>query len=84
MEKEREIAAAIVDEFESFLAEKGIDIPNPDKVNSECPAILYGEDYYSLEDKVTDIIKNQVTGKAKRNFKTLMDKQQVYGCENDE
>jgi len=59
MEKEREIANKIVDEFEEFLAYKHIDIPNPDKADAENPAILYGADYYGLEDRVTDIINGE-------------------------
>jgi len=44
-----EFIGQIIDIFEDFLEEKGIDIENPDKVQSENPAIIYGMDYGYLQ-----------------------------------
>ena len=62
VEKERELACNIVDVFEDFLSDKGIEIPNKERDEYEADedtekAILFGSDYYSLEDEVTDLLK---------------------------
>ena len=41
----REFLGNIMDAIEDFLEEKGIDIPNSEKEESDNPAILYGSDY---------------------------------------
>ena len=46
----KEIAINILDEFENFLEEKGVNIVNPEKAESDNPAILYGTDYGELEE----------------------------------
>lgn len=53
----KEYAAAIVDIFEDFLDEKGIEIPNNEKEGDEHEAIIYGEDWEYLMQNVTGIIK---------------------------
>lgn len=35
---------------------KGVDIPNEEKEKSDCPAILYGTDYYGLQDSILNIL----------------------------
>ena len=40
-----EFLGNIMDAIEDFLGEKGIDIPNSEKEESDNPAILYGSDY---------------------------------------
>lgn len=60
MDKYRDIAISILSIFEEFLYEKGIDIPNEDKEGNEEEAILYGSDYYSLEDKIVDILNKSI------------------------
>ena len=45
----KEIAINILDEFENFLEEKGVNIVNSEKAESDNPAILYGTDYGELE-----------------------------------
>ena len=60
MEKEREIAIEILDEFEELLGRKEIKIPSEDREpDGEVPdeACLYGSEYYELEDIITDILK---------------------------
>jgi len=63
MEEQRQIAIEILEKFEDFLSEKNIEIPNKErdeykKDGDTETAILFGTDYYLLEDEITDIIKN--------------------------
>lgn len=68
MEGERYLACQILEIFEDFLAEKGIEIPNKERNEyySENPenikegANLFGGEYYSLEDSITEIIKERL------------------------
>lgn len=62
MEKAREIACEILDIFEDFLQVKNIKIPNKERDEYESDkdtekAILFGSEYYSLEDEITELIK---------------------------
>ena len=62
MEKEREIAIEILDEFEELLGRKEIKIPSDDREpDGENPdeACLYGSEYYELEDIITDVLKRE-------------------------
>lgn len=52
-----EQAAEIMDIFERFLKEKGIKIPNEEKKGACNPAILYGDDYYLMENEVKEILE---------------------------
>ena len=54
-----EFLGQIIDQFEDFLTERGVSLPNQDKVEAvldgEDPeeiALIYGDDYYELEDRV--------------------------------
>jgi hypothetical protein len=64
MEEEdaRELAIAIVDEFEELLAERGIKIPSRDRKGDEEEACIYGSEYYALEDAVVAILMDRVVG----------------------
>ena len=68
MEKSREAAADIMDVFENFLGEKGIKIKNPerDEYGSDDAAILFGEEYYRLEDAIITIISRMMRKKNGR------------------
>ena len=57
-ERVKNIAISILDKFEEYLLEKDIDIPNVDKEDEdvEDTAILYGSDYFHLQDCIIDII----------------------------
>lgn len=44
-----------IDIFENFLDEKGIEIDNPEKEESESPAIIYGTDYGILSDELREV-----------------------------
>ena len=53
-----EFIGQIIDIFEDFLEEKGIDIPNTEKEDSDCPAIIYGTDYGELQSSLEDMMQN--------------------------
>ena len=53
-----ELIATFVEAFEEFLDEKGIDIPNAEKVESENASTIYGTDYGILSDKIETILTN--------------------------
>ncbi len=53
-----EFVGQLIDSFEDFLEEKGIDIPNPDKAQSEDPAILYGMDYGQIQTDIEGTLVN--------------------------
>lgn len=56
-EKERlEFIGQIIDIFEDFLEEKGIEIQNDEKEDSENPAIIYGTDYGDLSDSIENLM----------------------------
>ena len=46
----------IIDIFEDFLEEKGIDIPNEEKAESEGPCIIYGTDCGNLMDRIEAVL----------------------------
>ena len=62
MEKARRIAIEILAVFENFLAAKNVVIPNQERDGYEADegiekAILFGSEYYALEDEITSILK---------------------------
>ena len=74
-EDKLEFIGQLIDIFEDFLEEKGIAIPNIDKeddtdLDKESAAIIYGEDYYSLESKIEDTLVNW---KMFSNFNDTLD-----------
>lgn len=46
----------IIEVFEDFLKEKGIDIPNDEKTESEDPSVIYGTDYGYLQDDLECVL----------------------------
>lgn len=52
----RDIACSIMDEFEGFLTERNIVIPNDNREDDETGASLYGEDYYNMEDMIVQLL----------------------------
>ena len=52
----RELAFAIICDFEELLAEHDIMIPSADREGREEEACIYGTEYYLLEDAITDIL----------------------------
>lgn len=57
MEKEREIAIDILNEFEELLDYHEIDIPDEDREGHPTEARIYGKTWYNLEDKITKILR---------------------------
>lgn len=62
MTKEKEFACELLAEFEEFLAGHNIKIPNEERDEYEADegtetAILFGSQYYTLEDTLTEMIK---------------------------
>lgn len=58
------VAEAIVEEFDSFLEERNVKIPTSyeamiedGRTQEDCNMRLYGPDYFELEDKVADILR---------------------------
>lgn len=51
-----EFIGQIIDLFEDFLEEKGIDITNQEKDASNNPAVIYGSDYGELSDGLEHIL----------------------------
>jgi len=68
MEKARGIAIEIMAMFEDFLTARNVTISSQERNNYEAgegieKAILFGSDYYELEDEITDIVnwsQNQI------------------------
>lgn len=54
---QRELAISIIEEFEDVLAEHNIKIPDEDRTGDEEEVSIYGTTYYSLEDKITEMIE---------------------------
>lgn len=54
----RTVAIYILRIFENMLDEKGIKIPDSHRIGDEDEACLYGETYYELEDKITELLEN--------------------------
>ena len=53
-----EMVGQIIDIFEDFLEEKGIEIPNEERKESgEDAAILYGTDYGNLENQINHLLQ---------------------------
>lgn len=65
MEKAREIAIEIIDEFEELLEGYKINIPSKDREGNPEEARIYGEEYYALEDSITDILTKALKKKRK-------------------
>lgn len=61
MEKYREIASTIIDEFEKILNKHKIKLLNEEREEKENEACIYGSDYYNLEDKIVEILDEHIT-----------------------
>ena len=60
MDKARETAIKILDEFEQLLNEKDITIQSNDREGNSEEARLYGREYYALEDSITELLKQVI------------------------
>ncbi len=57
-EQTKELPANIIDVFEDFLEEKGINIPNDEHQGDSGEAIIYGSDFDDLMAKITSTLTN--------------------------
>ena len=52
-----ETLACIIELFEDFLDERGIDVPNPEKEQEpESASTIYGSDYGELESRLDSLL----------------------------
>lgn len=58
-EENREIAINIIEEFEKLLEKNYIKIPNESREDAKDESCIYGDDYYELEDTITEILNNR-------------------------
>lgn len=68
MENSRKLAIKIIDEFEELLAKYDIKLPSNEREENEKEACIFGTDYYDLEDKITEIINEELLTKNRRNY----------------
>lgn len=68
MENSRKLAIKIIDEFEELLAKYNIKLPSNERERNEEEACIFGSDYYDLEDKITEIINEELLTKNRRNY----------------
>ena len=59
-EKLKGIAFAILQEFEDLLQDYNMKIPDTCRAEEDNEACLFGENYYLLEDKIVEILKQNV------------------------
>jgi len=59
--KLRQYSACIIDIVEDFLEEHNINIENDEKQDSDNPAIIYGTDYDTLDEKITDTLDKLIS-----------------------
>ena len=52
----QELIGSIIDIFDDFLEAKGIDLQNPEKEESENPAVFYGTDYGIVQSELEDLL----------------------------
>lgn len=55
--KKLEFLNDIITVFENFLEDKGIEIENPDKEQSENPSNIYGVDYGDMESEIECVLR---------------------------
>ena len=55
---EQEFAAEILEIFEEKLEELNVTLPNSNREGKEDEARIFGSDYYDLEDKVAELLRN--------------------------
>ena len=70
-EQAQKLAFAIITcEFEELLAEHCILLPSGHREGSEEEACIYGEEYYLLEERITDILMkgSKRTGRQQQEF----------------
>lgn len=69
MDKHREVAIKILNEFEEIFDELGITIPDQMREEDEGEARLYGLNYYHMEDAIYSILKESFPPVSPVTFK---------------
>ena len=54
--KHRGVAIRILDIFEEMLENKGVSIPDEDRMGDESEACLYGMTYAELENEISELL----------------------------
>ncbi|MBW2028950.1 MAG: hypothetical protein JRH06_00630 [Deltaproteobacteria bacterium] len=57
MDDIRKTAAEILSVFEEYLYGKGVEIENPEDEEGEYRGILCGSEYYEIEDRIAELIR---------------------------
>lgn len=68
MEYNRKVAIKIINKFEELLAKYDIKLPSNEREGNEEEACIYGNDYYELEDEITEILNEELRTKNRRNY----------------
>lgn len=55
----KEIATIIIEQFEDLLASYEIELPNDERDENGDTTIIYGKDYYQLEDKIVEVLNQR-------------------------
>lgn len=55
-EETHEFVGCIIEIFEEFLEERGIDVPNDEKQEDSDASTIYGSDYGELEDAIAEFL----------------------------
>lgn len=66
-----EFVGQIIEAFEDFLEEKGIDIDNCEKDESDGACIIYGTDYGFLQEDIEEILVNWGLAELEKRTGTL-------------
>ena len=55
----KQLAADLIAPFENLLDEKGMRVPSDDREGNSDEGCIYGSEYYTLEDELTEILKER-------------------------
>lgn len=61
-EQARELAFAVIGEFEELLDRHNIRIPSRGREGGQEEACIYGSEYYELEDAIMDLLMRRDAG----------------------
>jgi len=78
----RDVAAGIIEAFEDFLIDKNIKIENKEKDDFD-DSIIYGSDYYSIEDSIFSTFDNEAAAQRKRKQQEEREKQDEENAKRD-
>lgn len=56
-EEMHEFVSCIIEMFEDFLDDRGIDVPNDEKLEDPDASTIYGTDYGELEDSIAEFLR---------------------------